>query len=729
MEQLLRDVPYIEGKYHRKDEPFDPFRRMAYHGWDCDPRTGADDAEMAGALKGYVDSLTDENHAVVKAKAFAFVLDHMRFGFDEHDYFVCLYNWNRPLNAFTINRWADEAYRSVPEENRRFVAEAKRAGEIESWLDYDHSVPDWHALYRYGFPGIRQRARTYREEREKRGPLTADEEAYFDAIDIEYAAILRLLTRLEEYAGRLDSEKAPLIRGSLTRLAHGAPETVLDVLYLIYLYFMLSESVDSYQVRSLGNGLDHDLQPYYERDLASGRFTAEQLDGFIGYFLMQFSAIGNYWGQPLYLGGTNLDGTTRVSEVTYRILDVYDRLGIYNPKLQIKYSRTSPDAYLEKLLDMVRRGHSSMVFVCEDNVVRNMVEIRGIPRERAYDFDIKGCYEFALRGGEMSTAPCYVNLLAPVVRIMNDGHPYESYGEIEARYFEHLSEIFAQCVDYIDRIETQLLDVNPAPMLSATILRSLETARDAYYDGSELNTTVFVVGGLGSAVDSLLAIRYLVFEKQIVSLDGLRQALRDDWADHLLRAKALKCPYKYGNGERESDALAAKIADAAAAVQMTPNSRGGYYKVDIHSARMYINFGLLEPATPDGRKAGEETSKNASPVVGMDKNGVTALIRSALALKPDRFLEGFGLDLMLHETAVQGADGMEALKAVLSAYDEGGGSTCQFNVVSAETLRDAQLHPERYQNLQIRVCGWNALFCNMARSEQDKFILRAENIL
>ena len=133
-------------------------------------------------------------------------------------------------------------------------------------------------------------------------------------------------------------------------------------------------------------------------------------------------------------------------------------------------------------------------------------------------------------------------------------------------------------------------------------------------------------------------------------------------------------------------------------------------------------------ATPDGRFAGEELSKNASASVGMDRNGITALLHSALHTHPDRYCESHCLDVMLHPSAVSGPEGLQIMKAVLMTYLKGGGMSIQFNVLSAETLRDAQKHPETYKNLQVRVCGWNVLWNNLSAAEQNAYIRRAENL-
>ncbi len=720
--QFHTDRPYIENKYHKTAEPFNPFNRMAYHGWECDPATGYDDEQMHNALRTFRASLPDSEPALIKAKAFAFVLDHMRFAIDEHDYFPCFYNWNRPLNFCTVNPQLSKA--AVTGSLAAEGAALHASGDVVFWMDYDHSVPNWHALYELGFPGILARTKEYRA---RHAELTEKQIAYFDAIAIEYEAILRLLRRMADYAHKQTHAKAETVAASLDRLSVGTPETLLDRLELIYLYFMLSESVDSYQVRSLGSGFDYDITAPYRRDLASGQYTEAELDGFIAYFLLQFSAIGNYWGQPLYLGGSFADGSCKVNEISMKFLDIYDALDIYNPKIQVKYAKNTPRPFLEKILDMIRRGHSSFVFVCEDNVRAKMIE-DGIPYDRCYDFDVKGCYEYAVRAGEFSTGPYYINLLGSVVQALKAVDDMADFNTVIRAYEEALRHVFDHGIAYCRALEVSLADVNPAPMLSATITHSLECARDAYADGAEYNTTAFVVGGIGSAVDALMAIRYLVFDEQLVTLAHLKTVLAENWPDEALRQRALSCPHKYGCGDPEADALAKRIGEIVLSYQGIDNHRGGSFKITMHSARQYIELGMKTPATPDGRHAGEETSKNASPTQGMDRNGVTALLRSATALTPDRYREGFGLDVMLHESTVKGDTGLQIMTALLMAYEQNHGSSIQFNVVSAETLRDAQVHPERYQNLQVRICGWNALWNNVPRTEQEKFILRAENI-
>lgn len=724
---LETDRPFLENKYHKTDEPFEPLNRMAYHGWAYDPATGMDDDEMRAGIAELLSGHRAEPHCLQKARALAYVLDNARVDIHSHDYFIGLYNWGRLLSDACWKTWEREIAPTRPAECRAFMQEGIARGAIDIWGDYDHSVPDWHFLYQNGFPGVLSRIQ--RVHAEKQGTLTADGEAFFAALEMTYTAVLRFLDRLIARAGTETHAKAAAVRESLCHLRAGAPQTTYDALQLIYIYFIISECVDAVQVRSLGSGLDHDLLPFYEADIAAGRYTADEIAEFIGYFFMQFSAIGNYWGHPLYLGGTNLDGTTRVNAVSYLILDVYRALHIYNPKLQIKYGRSTPPAFVRRVLDMLRAGGAGMVIVCEDNVL-HAFETRGIGREECFDFDIRGCYEYGVRAAEVATAPLYINLLRGVLDVFEDDMTeISSYAAFEAKYFEKMRSIYENGMRAANAIEETLDVVNPTLLFSGTSESSLERVADVYQTGAKYEMTDIVNSGLASAVDALMAVKTLVFDEQRVTLPALRDILAADWAgQELLRRYACNLPCKYGNNHPETTALTERIADFILSYQGRPNARGGSYKMFLHSARMFIAFGKRCGATPDGRHAGEETSKNGSPTPGTDTAGATALILSALHTHPDRFAEGHCLDVMLHPSAVTGEDGLTAMKALVDVYAAGGGASIQFNIVDAATLRAAQREPEKYRDLQIRVCGWNVLFRDMCKAEQDKYIERAERI-
>ncbi len=740
-----KDRYFVERKYHDPEKEFDAFDRMAYHGMGYIEESGLCDEELLKGLEQLSKETEQLPHPVARAKAIKYVLENERLYINEHDYFVGLYSLNRLANSVSFSKWKEES-RSL--RDKGLVEKEKdfnKAGAVMIFTDYDHVVPDWKSLMELGFPGLLERAKNYRKIHIQNGTMTEEAEAFFDGIEIQYTAIIDLIDRMYNFAKTQTFEKASEITECLKKLRDGAPTNFYEALQLIYIYFIISESIDSYQVRSLGNGLDNTLYGFYKKDIESGKYTKEDIRNYLSYFLMQWSAIGNYWGQPFYMGGTDLNGNTKYNEFSYEILDVYDELEIYNPKIQLKINRNTPDNILNKAFDMVRRKNASIVFCCEPAMIKAVMSY-GATLEEALSYDIRGCYETGVRANEVSSTSGYVNAAKAVEYVFTDGFDvgYDKQvgiktGDIskintfEEFYFAFLKQweyLIEQSMKITNDAERFLSFVNPSSMYSATIETSLKNGKDGYGGGVKFNNNAMLNCGFASAVDSIMAVKEFVFDKKELSLKELADILKNNWEGHeKLRLKIKKSPHKYGNSDEVTDTYAGAMSSYySSKVNNVPNGRGGVYKAIFHSARAFVIHGEKTGALPDGRLKGEELSKNASPVVGMDKNGITALIESATRLIPADYHESFCVDAMLHPSAVSGEDGLKVLKGILMTYLNKGGQSVQFNIFDSEALRDAQKNPEKYQNLQVRVCGWNTLWNNMSKKEQDAYILRAESI-
>ncbi|MBR3967083.1 MAG: hypothetical protein IKJ91_08430 [Clostridia bacterium] len=739
------DKRHIEGKYHPLDGSYDPYNRFGYNGYDYDPESGMDNEKIKEGLYALLDELDakGEHHHVTKAKGFSFILDNTRIDVNEYDYFVGFNCWNRIMSPH--RKWLKEVEQN--EEMKRIKALRDLCwdtGIITMWPDFDHTTPDWDAVFKLGFPGLLARAEFYKEKHRREGTLDSEKEAVFDGVILTYQSIMRLINRFYEYSLTHGGEKSAEISACLKRLSEGAPQNTYDVLQIIYLYFMFSESVDYYQVRTLGYGLDAAIYPYMVKDIEEGRYTRDQIGTFIAHFLMQFSAIGNYWGQPFYLGGKHPDGRTKINEASHLIVEVYDELDIYNPKMQLKLDRSTPMDFRNKVLDMVRRRNGIFVFICEDGMVNALMK-SGHSYEEALDAVITGCYEVKPKGANGSGCT-HLNMVKPLLLILNGGKDemtgktliddvkplaeLKTYDEFYREYIRLVSHFAEIAMELEDAYDPYLTYCNPANMMTGAYEEALIKGEDAYFKGIK-NGSGFLVCSFASAVDSLMAVKKLVYEGNKITLDELRDILNANWeGNEKLMMLARSLPNKYGNADPETDmtakGLAAYICNI---VNGRPNKKNGRYGTLAHSARQFIVHGEKTGATPDGRMAGYELSKNASPVPGMDKNGVTALIRSALSMDPSNFTSDFCVDVMLHPSAVEGDEGLAVLNGILDTYMNGGGFAIHFNIMNADVLRDAQKNPEKYKNLQVRVCGWNTLWNNMARSEQEAYILRAENII
>ncbi|OGV51952.1 MAG: hypothetical protein A2017_04825 [Lentisphaerae bacterium GWF2_44_16] len=681
------------------------------------------------------------SHALAKAKAFHLVLEQVKIRMSKHDWFPGIATFPERLLLTIRDHWGAEVRAiAFSLDEQAEIDQLNRTRLIQLRVDYDHCVPDWDAVLQLGFAGLLERAEEYEAQRSSPTP---EQRNYFEAIRIEYLAILAFLDRLVAEAEKCsESPRKAKQVSALRQLRCGAPRDTYEALLQIWLYHQLSEYVDLIQTRSLGN-LDRVLYPYFRQDIDSGQYTKKDIREFFRYFMYQFAAIHHWAGHPFYFGGTNPDGSSTVNELSYLILDEYDQMEIYSPKLQIKVSENTPVDFVKKALDMIRRGHNSIVFVGEPCIESTMLKL-GYSEAEARTADIKGCYEYCVRGETIETAPITVNAAKVIGLTLHNGiEPIsgqklgvetgapENFATFQQFYNAFLKQIFSlydRSIAYSERLESRLDQINPAPMLSATFQSSLERAEDGYAKGARHNNSNLWICAPATAADSLTAIKHWVYDQKILTLKELTAILDANWKDHeALRRQILYDSEKFGNNLDEPDKMAKDITEAIARrYHGKPNGRGGFYTVSLHSSNRFIQWAENVEATPDGRRKGEELSKNMSPTQGAAKNGATALIASVLKLDSSLFMANLPVDVMLHPSEVSGDNGLAAMYALLMTYVKNFGHAIHFNVMDSQTLRRAQKEPEKFRDLQVRVCGWNVLWNSMEKKEQNAYILQAK---
>ena len=692
-----------------------------------DAATGVDAATARAFVLAEAKRLeASEPWCVVKATLYAWLCDNLAIGMSPHDWFPAFACWDRyarPLSP-VVSRRDSEIFKRFNADEARRMAEGNASGKWTFWKDFDHSVPEWEKNLALGFPGLDRRLR----ENGRAAPRDR-------AVGIVSEATLRLLDRFVAYGAAHDDGRSPRLRKQvegLKRLRAGPPQTAYDALLFIYLYFVCSEHLDVVQCRSLSI-LDVVLWPLYRADLAAGRTTEAEFREQFRHFLWQWGSIDNYWGQPATLGGTKADGTTEYNPLSEIILDVLDDYAQPSPKFHLKIARNTPPAILRKALDMARR-HRSVAF-CGEEPIRRILTHCGYTEDEARRFYTKGCYEFCVPEGANDTGVGYVSLVKPVSDLLagaaRGDFAAEDFAAFERAYTAAVVATLAEAMDIAAAFERHLDDVNPANLATLAVENAVKKGRDAFANGtSRGNHTRILTVGFGTAVDALLAVREIVYERREMTLAALGRLMAKDWAGREdLRLRMQRAPRKWGANDPEANALAARLGKALArAVNGKPNSRGGRFGLSGHCARQFVCQGERLGATPDGRKAGDEVSKNLSPAVGADREGATALVLTLGALDARDWPGDFPLDVMLLPSSVSGEKGLDAMEALVRAFFAQGGALIQFNVFDVAELRDAQAHPERYENLQVRVCGWNVRWNDLPKKEQDAYIRRAEEL-
>ena len=752
----------------------------------ANPATGLNNDALRDGVKkivaesGWKDG--KEDWYDVAAKCFDYLVDNVAIGFSKYDGFPAISAWDRhrrPMSAVLWNHAKDVDDKYSPG-LREKIAAMKEEGRASIGKDFDHSAPDWADILKLGFPGMKARADSYVQDTpfyraEKRA--AAAMMRFLDRLIAEAKRELNEVSRRDAETQREDtgatsdighqtsvaevlSQKSEVKKlcdsaslretkylekeiASLERLRVGPPQTVFDVMEFTMVYFILSEPLNYFQVRTFDN-IDVRWWPYYQADLAEGRTTEAEFREDFWHFLWQFGSIDNYWGHPMYLGGTNKDGTSAYNPLSLIILDVIEKTALPTPKFQLKIAKNTPDEIWWKALDMLRK-HAPLCLMSEENMARSMKPV-GLTDEECRDLLIWGCFEYLPRAKGNCTSATDVYRPQPIVEMFEElrveelTHPLPhsptphsqlpTFDSFKAEYFRRLHANVDKTVALVRETERHLAEVNPALMLSLAVGDALEKGVDAFSLGYKYNFTAIAECGFATAVDSLLAIKEFVYDKKVVSLAELGRILAADWEGHEeLRLRMKNSKLKWGCGNPEADALAKEVIEGFTSRFVgKPNSRGGVFVCYGLNSRGFIRGGELTGATPDGRRRGEHLSKNMAPSVGAETEGITGSIRSYGAIAPENFPCGSIFDVMIHPSTVVGDKGLRVFRMLVERFYAGGGVAMNINVVSPETLRDAQKHPEKYENLQVRVAGWNIRWNDIPRKEQDEYIARIETV-
>ncbi len=570
------------------------------------------------------------------------------------------------------------------------------------WMvDRSHVAPDWAVLLKLGLPGLIERAKSSGDN-----PFCQ--------------ATFSLYEALREFCRRTAKQNHNPV---YDEIADHAPTTLYEAFALAYILHDAIE-LGNEEVRTMGR-FDELYIDFYRSDLAAGRLTRESAKELIKYFWIAFYA--KYQGKRF---GKNFCFGPDINELSYLGMEVYYEMNTVDPKLSVLVRNNMPQDFMELYAKCIRDGRTAIVSLNCDVVVEGMIRHGRTPEDAAKFIPI-GCYEPAVAGEEIScSGSAHLRLPVPILSVLKSGVDYPDFESFKKAYFEAIRKAVVIMQEGQVLCDLAWKYVNPVPLLSGTFASCMQKNRDMTDSGAKYNTTGCVICYIADAADSLEAVRYMVYEHKVCTLPELREALAANWEGKFepLRRIALKKPAKWGNNDPRVDALAVEIAAfCSKLISETPNGRGGRFYPSLYG-QMVVECGKIIGALPSGRKAGEPMSKNMDSVIGMDRNGITGLMNSVLKVDMRQFPCGTCLDIMLHPSSVSGKDGVQILVSLIRSFIAHGGSGIQFNIFDAKILRDAQVHPEKYENLQVRVCGWNVRFTDLTPEAQETFIRQAKTL-
>lgn len=536
-----------------------------------------------------------------------------------------------------------------------------------------------------------------------------------------------------------------------------APETVHEMLQH-YWFIHLGVIIELNPWDSFNPGrLDQHLYKVYKKEKESGSLSDDKLFDLLGCFWVKFN---NHPSPPkigvtanesntytdfclINLGGVRSDGSDAVNEMSYILLELIREMRILQPSSMVQISKKGPDRFIHKALDIIRTGFGQPSCFNTEAIIQELLW-QGKDITDARNGGASGCVESGAFGTEAYWLTGYFNLVKILEITLNNGYDKRTEKQIgletgyapDYKSFKDLIAAFRTQVDYFADIKIRGNNVIsktfenylPVPFLSLLVEDCIKNGKDYNCGGARYNTTYVQGVGLGSLTDILTSIRFNIYEKKNYSWDELTKALESDFEGYeSIRYDLVYNTPKYGNDDDYADNQAVTVFEIFYnAVNGRPASRGGVHRINMLPTTSHVYFGSVTGATADGRKAYTPLSEGISPSQGADNQGPTSVIRSASKIDHLR-TGGTLLNQKFSPRFFEDEDSYNCLTALIRSYFSLDGHHIQFNVVNAETLREAQKHPELYRDLIVRVAGYSDYFNDLGEDLQNEIIMRTEH--
>ncbi|WP_416516947.1 glycyl radical protein [Bifidobacterium asteroides] len=582
------------------------------------------------------------------------------------------------------------------------------------------------------------------------------------------------LEQAKQAAGEGNDKRAEELRGMAEALEHVPYEPARNLREAVQSVWLVHLAL---QIESNGHSLsygrmDQYLDPFYERDLKAGLIDEPQAVELMTNLWLKTYTINKIrpWshtqfsaGSPLYqnvtVGGQKLvngqpqDATNPMS---WLILKSVAQSHLTQPNLTVRYHKNLPDDFMSECIEVVRCGFGMPAFNDDEIIIPSFID-KGVAREDAYEYSAIGCVETAVPGkwGYRCTGMSFLNFPKALLIAMNDGvdpasgtklvegvghfKNFTSIDQVEACWDKVIREMCRQCV-IIDATCDMVLEHDTADILCSALTDDcIERGLNMKEGGAHYDFISDLQVGIANLADSLAAMKKVVFEEHKVTPARLWQAMQENWEgeeNERIRRLMQEAP-KYGNDDDYVDSLIRKAYDVYIdEMKKYHNTRygrgpiGGTYNAGTSSISANVPQGAGTLATPDGRKNGEPLAEGCSPSHLADKHGPTAVFKSVSKLPTEDITGGVLLNQKMTPQVLAKPENRVKLSQVTRAFfDQLHGYHVQYNVVSRDTLLDAQVHPDKHRDLIVRVAGYSAFFTVLSKATQDDIIERTEQTL
>lgn len=529
--------------------------------------------------------------------------------------------------------------------------------------------------------------------------------------------------------------------------AHHKPQTFWQACQLFWFMNVILQYESNASSLSLGR-FDQYMLPFYQASLTQGEdpaFLRELLESLWvkcnDVVLLRSTSSARYFagfptGYTALLGGLTENGRSAVNVLSFLSLDAYQTIQLPQPNLGVRVNALIDPPFLLKTAETIRLG-TGIPQIFNDEVVVPAFLNRGVSLEDARDYAVVGCVELSIPGKTYGLHDIAMFNLLKVMEIAmqeNEGNAALSYEELLAEIRKKINHYIALMVAGSNICDIGHREWAPVPLLSSFISDCLEKGKDITEGGARYNFSGVQGIGIANLSDSLHALKGMVFEQQRLTFDQLLAVLKANFATpegEKVRARLIHRFEKYGNDIDDVDNISAELLrHFCKEVEKYRNPRGGRFTPGSYTVSAHVPLGAVVGATPDGRLAGEQLADGGlSPMLGQDRQGPTAVLKSVSKLDNYLLSNGTLLNVKFTPATLDGNAGLQKLTDFLRAFTQLKLQHVQFNVVNADTLRQAQQRPQDFAGLVVRVAGYSAFFVELSKEIQDDIIRRTAHQL
>ena len=497
------------------------------------------------------------------------------------------------------------------------------------------------------------------------------------------------------------------------------------------------------------------IYPAYQKDKEEGRITSEKAIELIQFYFLKINQLADVrpphgfrfnqsrLGQQLSLGGLKPDGKDATNELDWLVLEAQYRLRVPEPLVNLVYHDELSEEFLLKCVDLIRTGIGQPAFHSSRAGIEREIFNHHMPLEDARTFAIAGCVQSYIPGCTDGYWYARLNIAKAVEFALENGKDPltgkqigPKTGEAESfQTYHDFYQAFLKQMEYLVRVTYDVSRTSwsmqrnfPTPFGSSLVNDCIQKGKDISEGGAKYSFgdgTCLV--GVVDAANSLAAIKKLVYEDKKITIKQLREVLAANFEGYEdIHRMCLDAP-KYGNDEEYADSIVQDIYNTCDEIQPKIDHLGRPLMMSAYSVASHTACGEYTGALPNGKKTRETlVDASVSAQGGTDKNGPTALVKSAAKAIDSVKYSSDHFNMKFHPIALKDRGGARKLLSLIKTYFDLGGYHVQFNCVSGETLRDAQLHPENYKELIVRVAGFSAYFITLDKDVQDDIIRRTE---